>query len=342
VKIFLLEDITAELAKNVITQLEGVKDKEPVEVVIFSQGGDVMAGNAIISALRNTGSHITTNVIGLAASMASVISQVGHTRLIAQDASFNVHNSAMELGERPTKESHQQAAATLAAMDELMMSTMANDVISKDELQTLMQEDIMLTASDAVALGFFDEISKPVEAVAYLNKSIKDMTKLESIMSKINLSAVKLGLIKAVLTDEEAARMAELEAMEVLSEEEAAELAALRAKAEEPAEEEVAPESGAEILTSEMVTREEHEAFVAETSEMLGFIKDALESMPSKEEMEAMVTVQTTNKMDNVLKAIKSKTTIPAAKQNFEQPVATSTKLSTDYIMKLKKKQNSN
>jgi len=322
-KVFILEDISAELAKGVIRQLDTNKNQEPIEVVIFSQGGDVMAGNAIISALKNTGSHITTSVIGLAASMAAVISQVGDKRVIAEDASFNIHNSAMEPQGRPTKENHLEAANMLSAMDEIMITTLSNDTISKEDLETLMSEDILLTAKEAVALGFFDLISAPVKAVALLNKTIK-MTNLQTIMSKINLSAIKLGLISAVLSDEEASRMAELEALEMRSEEEEAELAALRAKAAE--EEEAAPPSeatGAELLTSEMVTRDEFDGFVAETSEMLGFIKDALESMPSTEETEAMVTTQTTAKMDNVLKAIKSKVTIPSAKQNFEQPAPT-------------------
>ncbi len=141
-------------------------------------------------------------------------------------------------------------------------------------------------------------------------------------MSKINLSAVKLGLITAVLTEDEAARLAELEALETRTEEEDAELAALRAKAEEPSPAPPA-ESGAELLTSEMVTREEFEAYVKESSTLLGQIKEALEVMPSKEDMEALVTTQTTAKLDTVLKAIKSKTTMPSAKQNFEQPKPT-------------------
>ena len=321
-KVFILEDISPALAKGVITQLESVQDKEPIEVVIFSQGGDVMSGNAIIRALKNTESHITTNVIGLAASMAAVISQIGDVRLIAEDASFNVHNSAMQTDGRGTKEEHSQAAGMLEAMDSLMLSTMSNDIISQDELATLMEEDVLLTAADAVALGFFDRIGQPVKAVAILNKSIKDMSKLDTIMSKISLQAVRLGLISAVLTDEEAARLAELEALETLTEDEAAELALLRAKAEEPPAEEEAPpaESGAEILTSEMIPREEAEKRFSGIEQMLGNIQEALEIMPSEEAMQDMVETETTAKLDGVLRAVKSKTTIPSAKQNFAQP----------------------
>ncbi len=324
-KVFILEDISPALAKGIITQLDTVTDKSPIEVVIFSQGGDVLSGNAIISALRNTGSHIVTNVIGLASSMAAIISQVGDVRLIAEDATFNIHNAAMSSNGRPTKENHLAAASTLEAMDNLMLNVMANNKLSPGELRTLMEEDVLLSATEAVALGFFDKISQPVKAVALLNKevkSFKNMNKLESIMNKVQISAIKLGLMKAELTDEESARKAELQAMESLTEEQQAELDALIAKdeAEAPAEAIGDEDTGADVLTSEMVTREEFEAFKAE---MLAFMEQVLagiNEVPSEEVMASLVEAQTTAKLDNVLKAIKSKTTIPVAKQNFEQP----------------------
>ncbi len=323
-KVFILEDISPALAKGVITQLDTVTDSTPIEVVIFSQGGDVLSGNAIIRALRNTGSHITTNVIGLASSMAAIISQVGDVRLIAEDATFNIHNSAMAGEGRGTKENHLSAASTLEAMDNLMLNVMANNNLSANELKTLMEEDVLLSASEAVALGFFDKISKPVKAVAMLNKevkSIKNMNKLESIMNKVQISAIKLGIMKAELTDEESARKAELKAMESLTEEQQAELDALIAKDEAVVPEALEhEETGAEVLTSDMVSREEFEAFKAE---MLAFMEQVLagiNEVPSEEQMIEKVEEQTTAKLDNVLKAIKSKTTIPVASQNFEQP----------------------
>jgi len=49
-------------------------------------------------------------------------------------------------------------------------------------------------------------------------------------------------------------------------------------------------------------------------------VLEAIGTVPSEEQMGELVEEQTTAKLDNVLRAIKSKTTIPAAKQNFEQP----------------------
>jgi len=342
-EILLLEEITSQLAKEVIGQLSTLKDKEPIEVLIFSYGGDILSGNAIIHALKSTGSHITTNVIGVAASMAAIISQAGHKRLISPDAKFNVHNSEMPIGGRNTADNHTQAARTLEAMDAQMIKSLSKANLTTDELRELMSNDVLLSADQALKLGFFDAYSEPVAAVAKLNKSIKDMTKLQSIMKEVKAAALKLNLMKAVLTDDEAARLTELEAIETRSEEEETELAALLAKKAEDAEEApeaaIGDETGAEILTSDMVSREEFDAYAAKINALLEQILAAIEIVPSEEEMVEQVNAQTTAKLDSVLKAIKSKTAIPAAQQNFHQPAAkNSTRLPSNFIAKFNKK----
>ena len=326
-KVFLLDVITAQMARDVVSQLEDANG-EDVEVVIFSEGGNILAGNAIIHALRNSGSHITTNVIGLAASMAAIISQSGHKRLISPDASFNIHNGQMPVDGRGTKEDHIAAAETLAVMDGQMRKALNKSTLDNDSLSLLMAQDRLLSAEEAIELGFFDAYSEPVLAVAKLNKSIH-MNKLDSIKRKLNIAAIKLGFALAVLTDEEAARMAELEAKETRTPEEEEELVMLVAKAAEGEEaaavegEEIAPpaeETGAEILTSDMVSREEFDTFKAEVMAVLEQVLAAIEIAPSEEQMVEVVETATTAKMDNVLRAIRSKTQIPTAQQNFQSP----------------------
>lgn len=323
-KILLLEDISSSLAKDVIGQLSALKKNEPIEVSIFSYGGDVLAGNAIIHALQETGSHITTNVIGVAASMASVISQIGNVRLISPNARFNIHNGEMMPQGRLTKEAHIEAAALLEAMDMQMTKAFAKSSLSTDELQELMAKDIILTAEEALDMGFFDDYSEPVAIAATLNNinTYNDMTKLESIMRQVRLRAKALGF-RAELTDDEALRLAALEAIVEPTEEEATELAALKEKAsaEIVAAEGDPAETGAEILTSEMVTREEFDTYKADMNALMEQVLAAIEIVPSEEAMVEEVAVQTTAKLDRVLKAIKTKTTIPVAAQNFKQPV---------------------
>ena len=101
--IFILEPITDTLAADVIKDVHKA-DGEDIDVHIMSFGGSVIAGNAISAALSNSKSKVTTNVIGVAASMGAVISQAGGERYIAPDANFNVHNAGLGSSGRGTKE----------------------------------------------------------------------------------------------------------------------------------------------------------------------------------------------------------------------------------------------
>lgn len=364
-KVFILETITQATANSIIGQLDSAEPTEPIEVVIFSDGGSVVAGNAIIHALKAHSGKVTTNVIGMAASMAAIISQVGDNRLISPDAVFNVHNSEIPVMGRGTKESHAEAIKTLKVLDNMLLTSLSKSHLTDTGIKSLMKEDRIMSADEAVSLGFFDGFSAPVQAVAQLNKQL-NMNRLQTILAKLDISAVKLGLVKAQLspeeeaelavleskevlseeeeeriamlrekqsaepmtivtaelTEDEAARVAELEAKETLTPEEEAELAALmEKKASEPAA--AAPEvepTGAALLTQDMVSRKEFNEFRAELQMLLGLNVTALKEMPSETEMVNLIEAKTTQKLDNVLSAMRSKTVIPTAQQHFAQP----------------------
>ena len=58
--------------------LNSLEPGEKAEILINSPGGSVMAGLAIANSIKNSKADITCHVIGLAASMASVIACAGH------------------------------------------------------------------------------------------------------------------------------------------------------------------------------------------------------------------------------------------------------------------------
>ncbi len=97
----------------------------------------------------------------------------------------------------------------------------------------------------------------------------------------------------------------------------------LKAQADQVIEEVVIDEgaTGADILGSEMVPRAEFEMFKAEILALIQPLLGAVEELPTPDETQVIVEETTTAKLDNMLKAIKSKTTLPVAEQHFEQPV---------------------
>ena len=303
--VFILEPITQSLASDVIKQVHEAKG-EDINAHIMTLGGDILAGNAIASVLRNSDSHVTTNVVGVAASMGAVISQAGDKRLIAEDAHFNIHNGAQGNVGRGTKEEHLEAAKTLAKLDDVMVEAFSKSGLKDTEIRSIMKLDKLLNANEAITLGFFDETTKPIAATAELTK-YEEMTKLSEFMAKVDTAAIKLGLKE---TDDDAKKAlvdtltAELEG------------------AVEQVIEEVIPEAetGADILSSEMVPREEFEMFKAEVLALIQPLLGAVETLPTPEQTTEVVEEVTTAKLDNLLRAIKSKTVLPVAKQNFEQP----------------------
>ena len=306
--LFILEDINQKLAKDIIIDIDKAKGS-PINAHIMSYGGDILSGNAIAAALRNSSSKVTTNVIGVAASAAAVISQAGDNRLISPDAVFNVHNTAKHhSSERPTKEVLKDSIETLEKLDKTMITAFGKTGLSEDSLKILMKSDTLLSAEEAMMLGFFDGYSEPVAAIASLNLEHKEMSKLSELMAKVDVAAIKMGLRK---TDDDAKK-----ALVATLEKE------LKAEAHQIIEE-ITPgdgATGAEILSADMVPRAEFEMFKAEILALIQPLLGAVEELPTPEETSHIVEETTTAKLDNMLKAIKSKTTLPVAEQHFEQP----------------------
>lgn len=305
--IFILEPITPPLAQSTIERVHEASG-EDIDVHIMSIGGDVMSGNAIASALRNSPSRVTTSVIGVAASMAAVISQAGDHRLIAPDANFNIHNASVgSTSGRGTKEDHQDVIEVLDKIDATMVKAFDKTGLSEDDLKTIMASDKLLTAEEAITLGFFDGYAKPIKAVAQFNKQINEMSVVSELLQKVDIAAIKMG-IKS--TDDEA-KKALVAALETK----------LKGQVEEQVVEQVStPETGADILTSEMVSREEFEMFKAEVLSLIEPLLGAVSELPTPEKTEEIVEEKTEAKLNNLLMTLKSKTVAPVGQQTFEQP----------------------
>lgn len=302
--LFILEPITQSLAKEVVLDVHKAKASDEINVHIMSLGGDMLAGNAITAALKNSPAKVTTNVVGVAASMAAVISQAGDKRYIAEDANFNIHNGAIGNVGRGTKEEHRDAADTLEKMDNTMIKAFAKTGMNPDELHDLMKEDKLLSSEEALALGFFDGLSKPVEAVAHFNKQL-NMSKLKELMGQVNTAAIKMGIRENTPEQEDAVAALETK---------------LKAEVEEVQEQVIEEaETPAEVLGSEMVPREEFEMFKAEVLALIQPLIGAVEEVPDTEETKEIVEETTTAKLTKLMEAIKSKTVAPNAKQVFEQ-----------------------
>lgn len=155
---------------------------QPITVEIASNGGDVFAGSEIYSLLKGYDNDVTVNIVGLAASAASVIAMAGDTVKIAPTAQIMIHKAWTDSQGNADDLEHQ--ANVLGTIDQSIASAYENKTgMSQDELLQMMSNETWLTAKDAVDKGFADEImfedeqtpvfnstEKPVVSKATLNK----------------------------------------------------------------------------------------------------------------------------------------------------------------------------
>ena len=121
----------------------GEANGEPLLVEINSGGGDVFAGSEIYTALKAYTGAVEINIVGLAASAASVIAQAGHSR-ISPTALFMVHNvSGSAAGDFHDMQQEAEILQTGKSMEELL---------------GIMDAETWMDAQKAVEYGFVDEV----------------------------------------------------------------------------------------------------------------------------------------------------------------------------------------
>lgn len=130
---------------------------EPIDVVINSGGGDVYAGSEIYTALRAYQGDVTVQIVGIAASAASVIAMAGNKVEISPTAQMMVHN--VQSGAVGDHNVLQHEADVLKNYN----TSIANAYVAKtgksmDDLLELMNASTWLTADQAVENGFADAV----------------------------------------------------------------------------------------------------------------------------------------------------------------------------------------
>lgn len=150
------------LAKDVASEIP--KGASELLVRINSPGGDVYQGIAIYSALKNSGARVKVRVEGIAASAASLIAMAGDEIEMCDGSLMLVHEPWGDaVG---TAGDLQAVSEDLARLRDSFIAIYAKrSGRSVDDIAALMKEDRLLTAQEAVDLGFADTISAGAAAI---------------------------------------------------------------------------------------------------------------------------------------------------------------------------------
>lgn len=135
------------------------KDNEDVTVEINSPGGDASAGLAILNKLNDLGGEITIDIMGMAASAASLIAMAGDKILIRDNARMMIHNPFTFTG--GDSKQLKKSAEELEKLELQVANIYANRTgLELKTILKMMSETTWLDAKQAVKKGFATELVK--------------------------------------------------------------------------------------------------------------------------------------------------------------------------------------
>jgi len=132
---------------------------EEVVIDINSKGGNIKEGFSIFQSIKDYPGKTTTRVIGIAASMAGMISQAGDERVIMDYGLFHTHGPQVPSGAKADKKLIEIMKGSLKTI----LKSKAG--ISDEESEKLLNGENLFTAVEALNLGFFDRIESSGEVV---------------------------------------------------------------------------------------------------------------------------------------------------------------------------------
>lgn len=143
-------------AKRIAAALRAIGDR-PVTVNVNSPGGDYFEGLAIYNLLREHPQEVTVNVLGVAASAASVIAMAGDVVRVARAGFLMIHNTwVMAAGDR---HAFREVADWLAPFDATAVDIYAARTgADKAELAAMLDRETWIGGEAAVEQGFADEL----------------------------------------------------------------------------------------------------------------------------------------------------------------------------------------
>lgn len=127
----------------------------PVQVRLNSPGGDVFAGLTVFNLLRGHTAGVVTQVLGIAASAASIIAMAGDEVQMARASELMIHRA--QGGALGNADTMRQMVAALDQVDGVLAQLYADRTgLPPTETARLMAEESFLTAEQAVEMGFAD------------------------------------------------------------------------------------------------------------------------------------------------------------------------------------------
>lgn len=147
---------------------------EDLEVIVNSGGGSVHDASEIYTELKSYSGDVDIQIVGLAASAASVIAMAGTRIKMAPTAEMMIHNSsAIAMGDHRDMN---KVSDMLKSTDKTIANAYRLKTgMDEDELLNLMAEETWLTPQDAKEKGLVDEVMFDESAKLSASTSVQSM-----------------------------------------------------------------------------------------------------------------------------------------------------------------------
>ena len=188
--------------KQIKKCMDEAADGEELTFEINSGGGNLFSGTEIYSMINAYTGAKHIDVVGIAASAASVIAMAAKSR-ITPSGMLMIHNVSSSASGDKSVMSHE--SGVLSKADESVSKVYEMKTgLDKDTILNLMEDETWMTADDAVESGFIDEIIPSETLVnsvarilsnAEIEQARKEM-KAAKEMTFINIEQEKLTLMK--------------------------------------------------------------------------------------------------------------------------------------------------
>lgn len=137
--------------------LEALGDVSEIRVLINSHGGDVSEGTAIYNLLKDHRAKVTTEVVGMAASIASLIFEAGDVRRVAENAALMIHLPwTITIGDEQDHEKQLQLLKSAGVQSAKTYAARTGN--SEEQILEWMKAEKWIWSDEVVGLGFADEV----------------------------------------------------------------------------------------------------------------------------------------------------------------------------------------
>jgi ATP-dependent Clp protease protease subunit len=142
----------------------------PISIHLHSYGGDPIAANVMKTIIQDYPGKVTVRVDGIAASAATIVAMAADKLTMQEGAYFMIHDPSVAffMAQLNIEEMTRMVDSLKTIKSGIMDAYETKTGMSRARLSKMMTDETWMTAGEAVAMGFADEIAVPAPKIAPL------------------------------------------------------------------------------------------------------------------------------------------------------------------------------